>query len=412
MIRNLFNDLLFSIVHHKLRALLTGFGVGWGIFILVLLLGASSGLEKGMLQMLDGFAQKSIWFYGGHSSAENGRNKYSKAVTFDLELIQKLKKSFPDQIRFISQEVQIASPVSYNEKRHHTQVRAVSADYFHIKILEADEGRLLTPTDDLRESRVAVIGSQVKEQLFGEKTAIARELRIGDHFFTIVGVLKGGTVFSQQEQNTVFIPYQSAIKCLNIKKEFNVFGLTLKESCNTAQAENQLKKYLGRYLGIDPKDTNALYIFNFNQQVKSFQKLFKGLNLFLWFIGICLLLSGMVGVSNIMFVTVNERTREIGIRKAVGAKRKHILWLILFESSTITMLAGLIGILLGAILLALIQYIILQFADSDFLIKDISINWITVLGALTILMLSGIIAGFIPAKKATEIEPVDAMRFD
>ena len=120
----------------------------------------------------------------------------------------------------------------------------------------------------------------------------------------------------------------------------------------------------------------------------------------------------MVGVSNIMFVTVNERTQEIGIRKAVGAKRKHILWLILFESSTITMLAGLIGILLGAILLALIQYIILQFADSDFLIKDISINWITVLGALTILILSGIIAGFIPAKKATEIEPVDAMRFD
>ena len=197
-----------------------------------------------------------------------------------------------------------------------------------------------------------------------------------------------------------------------MKAEFKVIGITLRKGRDANVAETQIRKYLGRYLKIDSDDTNALYVFNFNQQVGSFKKLFNGLNIFLWFIGICLLLSGMVGVSNIMFVIVNERTREIGIRKAVGAKRKHILWMILLESSVITILAGILGILLGSGLLSIIQYAIQELGDGEFLIKDISINWGTALGALFILVFSGMISGLIPAKKAAEIEPIEAMRFD
>lgn len=410
MIKNLFSDIFYSVIHQKLRTFLTGFGVAWGIFILVLLLGASGGLEKGILQLLNGFAQNSIWFYGGRSTAEIGNNRISETVVFTPEILNRVKSLTGGAIDNISPEVQVPEKIVWREKTINAQIKAVSPDYFCIKILKTDGGRLITDGDNQRGSRVAVIGEQVKKQVFGNKPAIGQELQIGNHFFKITGILKGGSMFSQAEQNTVFIPYQSAINCLNVKQGFSVFGITLNKNCRSEKAETQLKHYLGRLLGFDPEDSSALYVFNFEQQVKSFQKLFKGLNVFLWFIGICLLLSGMVGVSNIMFVIVNERTREIGIRKAVGAKRKHILVMILTESAAITLLAGFIGIVLGSGVLLLVEYGLQKLFDNDFLIRETSINWGTVIGALVILIFSGIFAGLIPAQRAAEIEPIEAMR--
>ncbi len=184
----------------------------------------------------------------------------------------------------------------------------------------------------------------------------------------------------------------------------------MKSGINTKTAESHISNYLAHQLLFDPSDSNALYVVNYDQQVKSFQKLFSGLNIFFWFIGICLLLSGMVGVTNIMFVIVNERTSEIGIRKAIGATNKNILNMILTESAIITLLAGIIGIIIGAIIISMGSYLLDKIVDKDFIIKDISINWITVVGALVILVLSGLAAGLIPAKRATEIEPIDAIR--
>ncbi len=412
MFKNLFVDILSSIANRKLRTFLTGFGVAWGIFILVLLLGASSGLEKGVLQLLNGFAQKSIWFYGGQSVAEKGNNKYTKKVLFNRETIDKLKTNFGNIIEFISPELRIKQRVVYESKNIDVPIVCVSPDYFHIKILNSETGRLFNSADSKQKSKIAVIGKRIKKQLFGNKPAMGKEIQVGNIFFTITGILEGGSIFSQNAQNMIFVPFSSAISSLGVKDEFSVLGVTAVKSCNTKKAESHIKNYLGRLLDFDPDDPDALYIFNFNQQVKSFGKLFTGLNIFFWFIGICLLLSGMVGVSNIMFVVVHERTREIGIRKAVGAKRKHILWMILFESAVVTLMAGITGIILGAGALSAIGYGIRQFAGKDFLIKDVSINWATIAGALFILIISGMIAGLIPAKRATEIDPIEAIRSD
>jgi len=410
MLKNLFIDIFYSVTHQKLRTFLTGFGVAWGIFILVLLLGASGGLEKGILQLLNGFAQNSMWVYGGYSTAEQANNKYSKAIVFTPDVLAQLKNNYPDAIEYISPDVQVAERIVYREKMVNAQIHAVLPAYFQIKTLKTTEGRLLTPEDDRQSAQVAVIGAQVKSQVFGNKPAIGQELQIGNSFFRVVGILKGGTIFSQADQNSVFVPFHSATSCLTIKNEFSIFGFTLRKNCISLKAENHIKHYLGRVLGFDPNDTNALYVFNFDQQVKSFQKLFTGLNIFLWFIGICLLLSGMVGVSNIMFVIVNERTREIGIRKAVGAKRKHILVMVLTESATITVMAGLVGVFLGTGILSLIEYGLQKLVDDDFLIRETSINWGTVAGALFVLVISGLVAGFIPAQRAAEIQPIEAMR--
>jgi putative ABC transport system permease protein len=412
MFIDILTDLFYNLKQQKLRTFLTGFGVGWGIFILILLLGTSGGLEKGILQLLNSFAQNSIWFYGGNSTAEKGNNKFTKPVVFNVETINQLKHNYSGLIDHISPEIQVNANIIYKDLNSNSRVFGVYPDYFQIKILTTEIGRFLTPADNNGNLKVAVIGERVKEQLFGKKPALDKEIQIGNSFFRIVGVLKGGNMFSQAEQNAVFIPFQTAIVCLEVKNEFRVIGLTLKNNTDTKTGETYIKKFLGRYLQIDAEDSNALYVLNFNQQVKSFQTLFKGLNIFLWFIGICLLVSGIVGVTNIMFVIVNERTREIGIRKAVGAQPNHILWMILIESATITVMAGIIGLLMGAGVLAIIKYALKTLVDKDFLIKDISINWGIVVGALFILIFSGIIAGLIPAKRATEIQPIDAIRYE
>lgn len=412
MFKNYISDIFHSVIHKKLRTALTGFGVAWGIFILVLLLGASGGLEKGVLHLLNGFAQNSMWIYGGISTAEKGNNKYTKQVVFTSETINQLKNNYSGFIDFISPEVNVNTNIVYKETNLNARIRGVLPDYFKIKILKPEEGRLLNKGDNIRKNKVVVIGKRIKDRLFVKTPALGKELQIGNSYYKVIGVLESGTMFNQAEQNSVFVPFQTTITYLPVKNEFNVVGLTLTKTCNTNIAETHIKNYLGRHLSIDANNTDTLYIFNFSQQVESFRKIFKGLNLFLWFIGICLLLSGMVGISNIMFVIVKERTREIGIRKAVGAKRKHILWMILLESASITLMAGGIGVLLGVGTLSAVEYGIQKLAGNDFLIKEIGINWGTTAGALFILIFSGIIAGFIPAKHATEIEPIDAMRFD
>lgn len=410
MFKTLLSDVFYSVTHQKLRSFLTGFGVAWGIFILVLLLGASGGLEKGILQLLNGYAQNSMWMYGGRSTADKAKNKFTKPVVFNSEMLGQLTNNFTGSIEYISPDVIVPDKITFREKIANAQIHAVFPAYFQIKILKTTEGRLLTPGDDRQKNQVAVIGEQVRNQVFGNKPAIGQELQIGNSFFRVVGILKGGTIFSQADQNSVFIPFNSAIGCLNVKDEFTVFGFTLRGNCLSSKAENHLKHYLGRMMSFDPNDTNAIYVFNFDQQVKSFRKLFTGLNIFLWFIGICLLLSGVVGVSNIMFVIVNERTREIGIRKSVGAKRKNIISMVLVESAAITVLAGFVGIILGAGVLSLAEYGLRKLVDADFLIKETSINLGTVAGALMILIVSGLIAGFIPAQRAAEIQPIEAMR--
>jgi len=405
-------DIISSIKRQKLRTILTGFGVAWGIFILTLLLGASGGLEKGILQLLNGFAQNSIWIYGGNSTANKGDNKVSKPILFNFETIDLLKANYSAAIKAISPESDFSSEISYEGKGAAAQIKAVMPDYFKIKILKTDEGRIFNSNDNQCCQNVVVIGKRLKDQVFGNKVALHKEIRIEDHLFLVIGILEEGSIFNQSEQNAVFIPYKTALKQLHVSSEFSVIGITLNDMKAPQKVELNLKKYLGRLLNFDPDDTNALYVFNFDQQVNSFQKLFTGLNIFLWFIGICLLMSGIVGVANIMVVIVNERTREIGIRKAIGATNQHILWMILLESAFITLLAGIIGILLGSGTLLLIRYALHHLADNNFLIKDVSVNWLTIIGALIILIFSGIAAGLIPAKKATEIEPIDAIRYE
>ncbi|MGF7138642.1 ABC transporter permease [Roseimarinus sediminis] len=410
-ILNTIPEILHSLKHKKLRALLTGFGVAWGIFILIILLGVSNGLEKGVVQLLSGFVEKSVWIYGGYTSIERGNNKYSKAIYFDTQTLNLLENNSSGLIKAISPEFQFQKQVAYKSKITSVSIKGIYPDFFQLKKLETDKGRLLNEGDVFRKGKVVVIGKRIKEQLFNKSEAIGEYLIIDNYLYLVVGTLKEGSLFDQAEQNIIFMPLQTVNTCFNTGWEFNVLGMSLKTK-DTEKAENYLKTYLGRHLGFDTSDKDALYIFNFDKQIKSFQKIFTGLNIFLWFIGFCLLITGMIGITNIMFVVVHERTNEIGIRKAVGATTNQILSMILTETVTITLLAGIIGAMLGSIVIFALKYILNVLVNDDFLIKDISTNWLTIIVAFILLVMCGIIAGLLPAKKATEISTIDAIRYE
>lgn len=406
-----FQETLQTLKEHKGRNILTGFGVAWGIFILILLLSAGEGLQSGISRIFSGYAQNSMWLYGGQSSIIQEGSVEGKPIVFSKTLLDNITARFKE-IECISPEVTNPknSFISFKDKSYVAPIKGVGSSYFNIKLLQLADGRLFNLLDEKTERPVCIIGDNMKEVLFKNENPLGNYINISGNWFKVIGILSKGSMFSENEQRSVFISYNCFQKHFSGGLEFNVFGILLKNNTNTEIFERKLKNYLSRSLDFDKLDNKALYILNFNEQVKVFNKLFTGIKIFLWFIGICLLLSGIVGIGNMMLVIVKERTKEIGIRKAIGATPNEILMMILMESVVITTLSGLGGMLIGFGLVGIINWIIHSFNNKkDSLIDSLNINIPMALGALVILILSGCIAGFIPAKKATEIMPLEAL---
>ncbi|MCF6297028.1 MAG: ABC transporter permease [Flavobacteriaceae bacterium] len=409
---NYISEAFISILQSKTRSILAGFGIAWGIFILVLLLGTGKGFQQGIMQLFHSFAKNSLWIYGGQVSESNlNKSTQQKLILFDNTDIAITKERF-SEIEFISPELTYKgnTQTSHLQNTIYPQIKGVLSDYFNVKIIKPEKGRLLNVLDNKEHRRVTLIGKQIADVLFPMETALGKLINIAGTYFTVIGIIEKGTLFSQNNQNLIYVPYNTFLDCFNLIGEFNTFVLALKDKTDTSLFENKIKSFLSKRKGFDKEDKKALFILNFESQVKAFEKLFKGVDAFLWFVGLSLLLSGMVGISNIMLVIVKEKTFEIGIRKALGASPKSITWMIMTESIIITSIAGIIGLLLGSIFISLINWIIISFFNSeDSLFKSAGIDFPILIFSLFILILTGVLAGFFPAQKAANISPVAAI---
>jgi putative ABC transport system permease protein len=406
-------EVIASIKVHKARSILTGFGIAWGIFILIVLLGAGNGFRTGMLAMFSGYASNSIWVTGQHTSrATIGGMQSGSRVRFNESIVEKLKKRFP-QIQAISQErsLEHANPIGYKGNTGHFDVKGIDIDYNSIKLLEIAEGRFLNENDYNEMRRVVVIGSRVKDVLFVNENPIGKQIQIAGVFFQVVGVLKSGSVFSLMEQNSIYSPIVTLFNTFNLEQEFMTFGAILHQKTAVESFENELRSFLAQEMLFDKDDRNALFINNVQLQVKAFNSLFNGIDSFLWVLGVCFLLSGMIGITNIMLVVVKERTLEIGIRKAIGATPESIIFLIIVEALIITVMFGLVGLGLGYAGMGVYNWIVsaLQTGQETIFAKAF-IEWYVVLSALVLLIISGVIAGIVPAQKAAKIMPIEALR--
>jgi putative ABC transport system permease protein len=410
--REIVKEILASIQQHKARSVLTGFGIAWGMFILIVLLGAGNGFRTGMLAMFSGYASNSIWITGQRvSQAKAGGIQSGSLIRFNESVTDKLQKRFP-QIKSISSEISLenANPVGYKGHSGHFNVKGIDRDYNTVKLLEIEEGRFLNELDYKELRRVAVIGDRVKETLFKNENPVGKHISIAGVFFQVVGVLKAGTLFSMMEQNSIYTPVVSLYHTFNLVKEFLTFGALLHEKTSVETFETELRNFLSQEIGFDKNDKRALYINNIQLQVAAFNSLFNGINIFLWVLGICFLLSGMIGITNIMLVVVKERTVEIGIRKALGATPESIILLIVSEALIITVLFGLIGLLLGYLGMSIYNWIVsaLQTGQPEIFARA-SLEVYIVISAFVLLIVSGVVAGLFPAQKAVKIMPVETL---
>lgn len=410
--KEIIHEVYSSIAEHKLRSLLTGFGVAWGMCILIVLLGAGNGFKSGILTIFSSYASNSIWVTGNRTSKTSTTGlQLGVEVKFSDHLLAKTQNVFP-QIKLITEEISLfnAKQVNYKDNAGYFQIKGAGEGYKNIKQLDLAAGSWLNPLDYNEERRSVVIGSRVKDVLFKNENPIGKSICISGVYFQVKGILSEGTIFNIAEQNSVYLPSITLINIFNLNREYNTFGILLDNNLTTDNFEQQLKNFLIKEIGFDKEDKSALYINNIQLQVKAFNSLFSGINTFLWILGICFLLSGMISIANIMLVVVKERTKEIGIRKALGATPRSIIQLIMLESVIITVAFGLVGLIFGSIGLVSYNWIISAIQSSQETIFEKGyVEYGIILISFAILIISGIIAGVWPAKKAGEVMPIHTL---
>jgi putative ABC transport system permease protein len=404
-------EIYFSIRQNKVRTVLSGFGVSWGILILVVLLGTGKGFQEAVMGMFSVFAQKTLYVYGNSTSQKYKNVKEGKAIRFDEPYLQSLKNRFPEIVA-VSPQTSSSQLVQNGVKSGMFNIIGVNTDYMQIRILSVrEDGRLFNSGDMERDRDVAIIGGNVASALFGNREALHKHIRVCGVYFRVIGVLKNDDIFSSSEINSVYIPFPSYRRAINNAAEFPVFCLYPDQATDSKRFESELRNYIAYKSGFSSADNRAVYVANLETQTSAFESLFKGIRMFIWAVGVCFLISGVVGISNIMLVVIKERTNEIGIRLAVGALPQSIIGLVLFESVVVTTASGLVGLLVGKGILLFIDRL-LSMSESAMLMQKTTLDIATALMSLFVLVVAGVIAGVFPAIKASTIEPVDAIQYE
>ncbi len=402
-------EIFSTIGKNRLRTFLTGFSVAWGIFMLIILLGSGYGLENGVRQEFKGGAVNGIWITSGMTSKPYKGLQSGREVKFtnrDYDLV----KQSAEGIDLISGQFWIwqNNTFSYKNNYGNFTINPVHPDYGKIKELTLLEGRFINNIDLNQFRKVAVIGEKVRDALFKppDTLALGKYITISGVPFKVIGIFHDER--SDDEQRRAYIPIYTAQRIFSGNSRINQVAFTtglatLEES---EQMLETIKKQLATFHTFDVNDTRALNIFDKGKEFERTMKLFRSIRMFIWVIGIGTIIAGVVGVSNIMLIVVRERTKEIGIRKAIGATPWSIVSLILQESVLITSVAGYFGLVLGVFLLETVSKVMppnpfFLHPEADFSIA---------LGATVLLVVSGALAGLVPAMKAASIRPIVALR--
>ena len=392
---------------------MSGFGIMWGIFILVLLLGVGKGVEYGVQDLLKSFASKSIFVWSGETSMKYKNMQEGRQIFFDKYLLEDIRRKFPE-IKGLSPRTTISKNVIYGKKNFYTTVTGIAHEYWSFSNFKMIEGsRPFNVMDDNKARNVAIIGKKVATKLFLNDDPLDKLIDVGGVYYRVIGVMKNDDMVSQQAESEIFVPYPSFTRNIQDTPDISVFGFYLSDDAQISVIDFKKKivSYLARNLRFDENDPNAIYVQTLEEQLENINSIFTGISVFIWIVGACFLISGMVSVTNILFIVVKERTNEFGLRMAIGATPYHITMQVLLEALIITLASGLLGMSLGVGVLKLIN-IVLSASGGLGLLKTTEIDMGIAFLAVFIMVLSGIFAGTFPARKAAKIEPVAAMRYE
>jgi len=402
-------EIFATIEKNKLRTVLTGFSVAWGIFMLVVLLGSGTGLENGVKKQFEGEATNVIWVYAYQTSMPYEGMRLGRLIQFTNEDYDLTKRLIPqaDHISAMTiTSVNGSGLISYKTNSSTYDILCVHPGIQYIESTEILSGRFINEFDILEKNKVTVISNVVKDALFKDKVALGEFVMVGGVPFKVVGIFNDK---SEGNNRRIYLPISTAQMVFdgndNIHNiAFTTGNMTVAESL---KSEEILRAAYAKKHKFNVEDKRAIGIYNQLEQFTRMLSLFAGIRLFIWIIGIGTIIAGIVGVSNIMFIVVKERTKEIGVRKAIGATPGSIIGLILLESVLITGVAGYIGLVLGV---GLLEVLSPKFSTPDSFFLHPSADFRIAVGATVLLIISGALAGLIPARKAARIRPIEALR--
>jgi putative ABC transport system permease protein len=405
-----------TVMKHKLRTALTSFGVFWGIFMLVLLLGAGNGLHNGVMQNFD-IAKNAVFVWTEVTSVPYAGFQAGREIQLtndDFKALQNVKelKTISPRIRVSNRFSNTQITIRYDDRDVSYAIMGDYPQYLEIQPLWITQGRFINKFDINEKRKIAVLGKRVKDDLFQEREAIGEYIKINGVPFKVVGVFdsRSSGEEGRDDVQIVHIPATSAQQTFNMGEDINWFGFIPHSGTGGAEAEEIIKDVFRKRHKIAPDDRQALGSFNVEEEFKEMQGLFSGIAAFSWLVAIGTILAGMIGVGNIMLIIVRERTKEIGIRKSIGAKPWSIVSMVIQEALVISSVPGYIGLVVGVVLVEGIGYAMAEFGMQSEFFANPEIDFKAAFSAILVLLVSGIIAGLIPGIKAANVDPVIALR--
>jgi putative ABC transport system permease protein len=408
-------EILYSLQRNKLRTGLTAFGVFWGIFMLVLLLGAGTGLKRGIEKGFSSDVRNSMWIRATRTSIPYKGLAHGRNVQFTEADLVAIRRQIPN-VDIITAENPLGSArqadiqVIYGNNSGSFGVFGVAKGYFDIKrYQEYRMGRRLNNLDDDERRKVVVIGTRVKDRLFGEKDPLGEQVIVNGVNFTVVGVFYDSGWEGRMSER-LYMPLSTFQKTFGVGDNISIIAVTPAEGFTGDDITSELETLLKQRHNVAPEDRKAIYIFDLAKQSAQINATINAINFFIWFVGLGTLMAGIVGISNIMIITVKERTVEIGIRKALGAPPWNIIRTIILEAVIVTALAGYAGLVLAVGLLELVNFTLTSMKVELNYFSNPEVDFSVAMSALSILIGSGVLAGFFPAWHAARVSPIEAMR--
>jgi len=398
---------------------MTAFGVFWGIFMLIIMLGSGAGLENGVTSGMGNFATNSIFVWTERTTMPYKGFPRGRRFNFRNDDIKALKDNIPE-IKYLAPKIQGWSAgdgtnnTIRNNKTGAFSIMGEFPEWNKIDPMDVFEGRFINEIDIDEERKVAVIGTRVREVLFeGDEDPVGEYIRIQGVYFRVVGVFKPLNTninFGGEKEQSIYIPFTTLQKTYNYGDYVGWFSITSDDHISASVIEEKTLALLAGRHDIHPDDKDAFGHFNLEEEFKQMKGLFTGISGLIWIVGIGTLLAGVIGISNIMLVIVKERTKEIGIQRAMGATPLNVMTQIITESVLLTSVAGYFGLVAGVGLVEGINYALVQFGAENEMFKRPEVDFNIAITALVILVASGAMAGLIPARRAVRIKPIDALR--
>ena len=406
-----------TIARNKTRSLLTAFGVFWGVFLLVVLSSTGNGFENGMMRQVEGVTPNTGLFFTGTTSEPYKGYQKGRSWSMNMSDLKAIKDNFPEIVA-ISPESSVWTSedknVVFGNRSGSYTVKGVMPEYNYIMKSRILKGRFINDADIANHRKVCLLGKRAYEDLFDKgEDPLGKMVRVNGIYFQVVGVVSTFNTNVQingSADESVVLPFTTMQQLFSKGEDINFFVMAASDDASISELEDKVKQLLMQRHDIAPDDKTALNSFNLEEIFKMFKGLFIGIHILIWIVGLGTLMSGIIGVSNIMLVTVKERTREIGVRRAIGAKPKNIISQVMSESLLLTILAGLVGLCLGVGLMALVATITSNMPSNNMMFQDPNISFKAAVAATVIVIISGLLAGILPALRAIQIKAIDAIR--